>query len=139
MFASTGLMCTCPARRPRWCPINSPLRFKNYRLPSNPERRLSPASTRLSFRTTTIQFSGFSHAAYTLTSPGFIHTLLDMLAGSLQLQRLTFTGGNCAVYSTHPLGNNIPFHGLLSDPRDLNLTRHEDFFVRLCHCIETYT
>ena len=95
-------LCTCPARRPRWCPFNLPYRFKDYCLPSHQERRLSPAGARLSSRTTTIPFSGLSHAAYTLATPGFTHTLLAMHAGSLQLQWLTLTGGNCTDLQHSP-------------------------------------
>ena len=121
---------TCPARRPRWCPLDSPWRLQDSCLPSTPERRLSPALAGLSFRTTNIQFSGLSHAAYTLATPGFTHTLLAMHAGSLQSRRLTFSGGNWAVACPHPLGNIIQFHKLLFGPMDLNLTRHEEQFFR---------
>ena len=72
-----------------------------------------------------MNFSGLSHAAYALATPGFTHTLLGLHAGSLQLWRLAFTGGIRAVACLHPLGNNIPFHKFLSDSKDLNLTRHE--------------
>ena len=48
-------VCACPARRPRWCPLNSPWRLKDQCFPSNPKRQLSPACAGLSFRTTTIQ------------------------------------------------------------------------------------
>ena len=34
-----------------------------------------------------------------------------------------------AVSCLHPLGNIIQFHKLLSDPKDLNLTRHENCLV----------
>ena len=43
----------------------------------------------LSLSTTNIQFSEISDAAYALTTPGFIHTLLAMHAGSL-LTRLAY-------------------------------------------------
>ena len=36
-----------------------------------------------------------------------------------------FSGGNWAVACLHPLGSIIQFHKLLSDPKDLNLTRHD--------------
>ena len=118
-------VCTCPARRPRWCPLDSPYRLQNCCLPSIRQRRLSPALAGLSSRTTNIQFSGLSHAACTLATPGFTHTLLDMHAGSLQIRRLTFSGENRAVSYPYSLGNIIQFHKLLSDPMDLNLTRHD--------------
>jgi len=50
---------------------------------------------------------------------------MDMHAGSLQFQWLTFSGGNSAVTCLHPLGSNIQFHNLHFDPTDLNLTRHD--------------
>ena len=52
-----------------------------------------------------------------------------MHAGSLQFRRLTFSGGNWAVACLHPLGSIIQFHKLPSDPKDLNLTRHEDRLI----------
>ncbi len=77
-------------------------------------------------RTTSIGSSGLSHAAYALVTPGFTHHLSAMHAGSLQFRRLTYSGGNRAVVCLHPLGSNIQFLKLLSDPKDLNLTRHEN-------------
>ena len=115
-------VCACPALRPRRCPLDSPLRLLDHSLPALTDRRLSQAFARLSSRTTTIYFSGLSHAAYPLATPGFIHTLLGMHAGSLQIRRLTSSDGNWTVSWPHPLGNVIPFHRLLSDPRDLDLT-----------------
>jgi hypothetical protein len=67
-------VCTCTARRLRWCPLDSPWRLQDWRLPSNPERRLSQALAGLSSRTTNIRFSELSHAACTLATPGFTHT-----------------------------------------------------------------
>jgi hypothetical protein len=46
-------------------------------------------------------FSGLSHAACALATPGFIHTLADMHAGSLQIRRLTSSRGNWALARTH--------------------------------------
>ena len=54
--------------------------------------------------------------------------LRGMHAGSLQIRRLTYSGGIWAVSCPHPLGNTIQFHNLLSDPKDLGLTRHEKKF-----------
>lgn len=68
-------VCTCPALRSRWCPPRSPWRFRDHSLPARRNRRLSSARAELSFRTTTIKFSGLSHAAYSLVTPGFTHTL----------------------------------------------------------------
>jgi hypothetical protein len=67
-------MCTCPARRLRWCPLDSPCRLQDCCLPLLRERRLSPAVAGLSSRTTNIHFSELSHAACTLATPGFTHT-----------------------------------------------------------------
>ena len=90
-------MCTCPARRPRWCPVNSPYRLRDYSLPATPNRRLSQACARLSSRTTNIHFSGLGHAACTLATPGFIHTLSDMHAGSLPIQWPASSDGNQTI------------------------------------------
>ncbi len=48
-----------------------------------------------------------------------------MHAGSLQIRRLTSSGGTCTACRTHPLGNINQFHSVLSDPEVLDLTRHE--------------
>ena len=66
---------TCPALRLRWCPLGLPYRLQDACLPAGQNRRLSPALTGLSFRTTTMPFSELNIAAYTLATPGFIHTL----------------------------------------------------------------
>ena len=111
-----------------WTPVVSfQLAFAFPGLLPSVSRRTSafPACAGLSFRTTIIIFSEFGHAACTLATPGFIHTLMDMHAGSLQFQWLTFSGGNSAVTCLHPLGSNIQFHNLHFDPTDLNLTRHD--------------
>ena len=68
------LLCTCPARRLRWCPLDSPCRLQDYCLLLHQERQLSPAVAGLSSRTTKMHFSELSHAAYTLATPGFTHT-----------------------------------------------------------------
>ena len=73
--SQTTPVCACPARRPRWCPLDLPSHLKNSCLPSSPGRRLSPTLVEFSTRTTIISFSGLSHAAYTLVTPGFTHTL----------------------------------------------------------------
>ena len=111
-----------------WTPVVSfQLAFAFPGLLPSVSRKTSafPACAGLSFRTTTIIFSELCHAACTLATPGFIHTLMDMHAGSLQFQWLTFSGGNSAVTCLHPLGSNIQFHNLHFDPTDLNLTRHD--------------
>jgi len=107
-----------------WTPVVScQLAFAFPGLLPSVSRRTSafPACAGLSFQTTKIIFSELGHAACTLATPGFIHTLMDMHAGSLQFQWLTFTGGNLTVTCLHPLGSNIQFHNLLFDPTDLNL------------------
>ncbi len=114
-------VCTCPARRSRWCPLRSPYRSKDYSLPALRNRRLSRACARLSSWTTTTLFSGLGHAACTLATPGFIRTL----AGYAR----RFTRDSVANLlswelgrSPHPLGNSIQFHGFRSDPKDLSFT-----------------
>jgi hypothetical protein len=59
-----------------------------------------------------------------------------MHAGSLQIRWLTFSGENWAVSYPYSLGNIIQFHELLSDPKDLDLTRHEGRMVKVIACIE---
>ena len=114
-------VCTCPARRSRWCPLRSPYRSKDYSLPALRNRRLSRACTRLSSWTTTTLFSGLGHAACTLATPGFIRTLAGYarrFATDSVANLLSWELGR----STHPLGNSIQFHGFRSDPEDLGLT-----------------
>jgi len=94
-------LCTCPARRSRWCPFSSPLRLQDHSLPEPPTRRLSRAFARLSSWTTTLHFSGLSHAACTLATPGFIRTLTGTHAGSLEIRWLTSSHGNWAKSRTH--------------------------------------
>jgi len=94
-------VCTCPARRSRWCPLRSPLRVKDHSLPARRNRRLCRACARLSSWTTTINFSGLGHAACTLATPGFIHTLTAMHAGSLKTRWLTSSHGNWTEVLTH--------------------------------------
>ncbi len=66
--------------------------------------------------------SEIGNAAYAFTTPGFIHTLLDMHAGSLQAGGLFPPGGTWPVSRPHPLGNINQFYGVLSDPKVLGLT-----------------
>ena len=73
-FQATPLH-ACPARGPRWCPLDSPCRLQDRCLPVQSNRRLSSARAELSSWTTTINFSELSHEAYTLATPGFTHTL----------------------------------------------------------------
>ncbi len=65
----------CPVRGLRWCPLDSPWRLLDSCLPVQSDRQLSPARTGLSSWTTTMKLSELSHAAYSLATPGFTHTL----------------------------------------------------------------
>jgi hypothetical protein len=118
-------MCTCPVRRPRWCPLDSPWRLEDYAFrllqivgfpqllpgyPIGPQQQVFRGSV-------TRPIHSLRLASHT--------PLQDTHAGSLQIRRLTSSGGNWAVTCLHPLGNIIQFHELLSDPKDPNLTRHE--------------
>jgi len=65
-------------------------------------------------------FSGLSHAACTLATPGFIRTLTGYarrFARDLVANLLSWELGQ----SPHPLGNSIQFHSFRSDPEDLDL------------------
>ena len=84
-------MSTCPALiRPRWCP--SPLAMTQERTAAFRSLQgvgfLSPRIGRLSLWTTTIHISGFNSAACTLVTPGSIHPVTGMHAGSLRTCRL---------------------------------------------------
>jgi len=119
-------VCTCPARRPRWCPLDSPWRlkdcaFRKLQIVGFPQLLPGyPIGPQLyNFRgSVTRPIHSLHLASYT--------PLQDMHAGSLQIRWLTFSGENWAVSYPYSLGNIIQFHELLSDPMDLNLTRHEE-------------
>jgi hypothetical protein len=64
---------TCPALRPRWCPVPSPYRVQDYCLPVRANRRLP----------TTLPMSGLHHAACLLATPGSVPLLAETHAGSL--------------------------------------------------------
>ena len=77
-------MNACPALRPRWCPGDLPCRTQDCGLPATGHRRLSPQSLlRIILLSTTLLFSGLHHAACLLATPGSIHPLAGMHAGSL--------------------------------------------------------
>jgi len=77
-------MNACPALRPRWCPGCLPYRPQDCCLPATGNRRLSPQSLlRTILLSTTLLFSGLHHAACLLATPGSIHPLAGMHAGSL--------------------------------------------------------
>jgi hypothetical protein len=77
-------MNACPALRPRWCPGCLPCRPQDCCLPATGNRRLSPQYLlRTILLSTTLLFSGLNHAAYLLATPGSIHPLAGMHAGSL--------------------------------------------------------
>ena len=75
----------CPALRPRWCPRHSPLRVEDCCLPATGNRRLSLATPlRAILLSTTIRISGLHHAACLRATPGSVHPLATMHAGSLR-------------------------------------------------------
>jgi hypothetical protein len=77
-------MNACPALRPRWCPGCLPWRPQDCCLPATGNRRLSAQSLlRTILLSTTLLFSGLQHAACLLATPGSIHPLAGMHAGSL--------------------------------------------------------
>jgi hypothetical protein len=110
---------TCPALRPRWCPSHSPYRTQDCCLPALANRRL----------TTTIPISGLNHAAYLLTTPGFVRPLAGRHAGSLLTCWLDVSQVGLA-HGAHPLGNNNPFHGVTSTPKVSGLPWREHALVR---------
>ena len=58
----------------------------------------------LSLWTTIIQFSELGYAAYTLTTPGFKHTLLDMLAGFITGKVATLAWWDSFGFPSSPTG-----------------------------------
>jgi len=61
---------TCPGLRPRWCPVHSPYRVQDCCLPLTSQRRLSPSKSKgLSYRSTTIHFSGLNTEPALLIHP----------------------------------------------------------------------
>ena len=64
---------TCPALRPRWCPVHAPKRTQDCGLPATGNRRLPP----------TRPISGLNHAACLLATPGSVRPLTGRHAGSL--------------------------------------------------------
>ena len=77
---------TCPALRPRWWPAHSPSRPQDCCLPGHATRRLP----------TTIPISGRHPAACLLASPGSVHSLTAVPAGSLLPCWLGFGQGGLA-------------------------------------------
>jgi len=67
-------------------------------------RTSAGALSMLSLWTTTIHFSEISSAAYALTTPGFIHTLLAMHTGSFPDRWLRSLGGICVMFLHAPTG-----------------------------------
>jgi hypothetical protein len=77
-------MNACPALRPRGWPGGLPGRPQHCCRPATGNRRLSPHYLwRTLLLSTTLLFAGLHHAAYLLTTPGSIHPLAGMHAGSL--------------------------------------------------------
>lgn len=70
---------TCPALRPRWGPIYSPIRIWDCCLPVARNRRLSPLDLwRDILLPTTIKISGLNNAACILDSSSFVLPLLGL-------------------------------------------------------------
>jgi len=111
---------TCPALRPRWCPVRSPKRAQDCCLPVRANRRLP----------TTIHFSGLHHAAYLLATPGFVRPLTGRHAGSLLTGWLDVNQVGFA-HGTHPLGNNNQFHEFSPNSKVSGLPWREHAVVRL--------
>jgi len=113
-------MRTCPDLiRPRWCP--SPLAMTRKRTAAFRSLQgvgfLSLRAGRLSSSTTIIHISGFNSTACTLATPGFVHPVTGMHAGSLRTCQLDFGPVGFALlllHVAHRLGNNNEFQNLLS-------------------------
>jgi hypothetical protein len=115
-------MNTCPAPiRSRWCPDNLPLAARSIAFRALHDVGFLLVETKVSFRTTNIQFSGLDNAAYILATPGSIHALMDMHTGSLLSRRPTLLRQELGFHP-HLLGNYNHFHGLHSNPMTLGLT-----------------
>jgi hypothetical protein len=70
---------TCPALRPRWSPLYSPLRIWDCCLPVTRDRRLSPLDVlRDILVSTIINISGLYHAACILDPSSFVLPLLGV-------------------------------------------------------------
>jgi hypothetical protein len=70
---------TCPALRPRWGPIYSPMRSWDCCLPATRDHRLSPLDVlRDILMPTMIKISGLYHAACILESSSFVLPLLGL-------------------------------------------------------------
>jgi len=109
---------TCPALRPRWCPAHSPSRTQDCCLPAHANRRL----------TTTRHIPGLNHAAYLLATPGSVRPLTGRHAGSLLTGWRDFSQVGLEPHSSHPLGNNNQFHGVISSSKVSGLS-----LARACH------
>ncbi len=68
-------VCACPARRPRWCPLDLPSHLKDYAFRLVQDVGFPRLSSAYPLGPQKVSFSGLSHAAYTLATPGFTHTL----------------------------------------------------------------
>lgn len=96
---------TCPALRPRWCPVRSPWRAQDCCLPEAPYRRLWDRLPGLILLSTTIQFSEFNDPACVLAFP-LLRT--PPLSGrtSVRLRTGWLAFGPVGLeFASHPLGN----------------------------------
>ena len=70
---------TCPALRPRWGPIDSPIRLWDCCLPAQRDCRLSPLDVSRDIRLpTTLTISGLHHAACILDPSSLVRPLLGL-------------------------------------------------------------
>src|SRR6266404_4331732 len=98
------LLLTCPALRPRWCPVRLPWRGRGCCLPVTSYCRLWVRSPGLILLSTTIRFSEFNDAACVLalpllrTPPFDDRTSVRLPTGWLAFGRVGLE------YSSHPLG-----------------------------------
>ena len=86
----------------------------------------SPHSLRDIFLTTTLHISGLHHAACLLVLFSFVRPWLGVHVDvtSDLLARLS-SGGTCAWYGAHPLGNSNQFHGISPNAKVSGFPWHE--------------
>ena len=106
---------TCPDLRPRWCPSllavtqekTAAFRYVQCVGVSSPRSGRYPVGHN-------VQISGLNSAACTFATPGFIHPVTGMHAGSLRTCWLGFGPVGLAFLAAHRLGNISEFQCLLS-------------------------
>src|SRR5262249_44330977 len=79
---------------------------------------------------TTLHFSGLSHAACVLATPGSIRPLAGRHAGSLLTGWRGVDQVGLEPCDSHPLGNNNPFHRISPTPKVAGLPWREQALVR---------